>query len=126
MPEEKFKKSIRGLNPPQTGVIQDVVQRVKLILRLMGDSRVSFWLKLIPIASIIYLFSPVDLAPGVVLPLVGALDDAAILWAGFYLFVELCPPDVVQEHSKALNTVIPGKARDVDEEIIDGESRDVD
>ncbi|MFZ5921113.1 MAG: YkvA family protein [Chloroflexota bacterium] len=126
MSEEKPKRSIRNLNPPQTGVIQDVVQRVKLILRLMSDSRVSFWLKLIPIASIIYLFSPVDLAPGVVLPVVGALDDAAILWAGFYLFVELCPPDVVQEHSKALNTVIPGKARDVDEEIIDGESRDVD
>ncbi len=126
MPEEKFKKSLRGLNPPQTGVIQDVVQRVKLILRLMGDSRVSFWLKLIPIASIIYLFSPVDLAPGVVLPLVGALDDAAILWAGFYLFVELCPPDVVQEHSKALTGIIPGTARDVDDDVIDGESRDVD
>lgn len=126
MSEEKPKRSIRSLNPPQTGVIQDVVQRVKLILRLMGDSRVSFWLKLIPIASIIYLFSPVDLAPGVVLPVVGALDDAAILWAGFYLFVELCPPDVVQEHSKALTGVIPGTARDVDEDVIDGESRDVD
>jgi hypothetical protein len=37
-----------------------------------------------------------DIAPG-------PIDDAAIIWLATYLFVELCPPDVVQEHLEALN-----------------------
>ena len=126
MSENKKKKIIRNIEPVQPGAIQDFVQRLKLILRLMGDSRVSFLLKLIPIGSLIYLFSPVDLAPGVVFPIVGALDDAAILWAGFYMFVEMCPPHIVQEHMDDLKTTIPGNFSDVDDDIVDAESVDVD
>ena len=87
---------------PKSGVIHDLVVRLKLILGLMGDNRVNFLLKALPVASLAYLFWPIDLAPGVALPVVGALDDAAILSLGMYLFVELCPPAVVQEHLKRL------------------------
>ena len=87
---------------PKSGVIHDLVVRLKLILGLMGDNRVNFLLKALPVASLAYLFWPIDLAPGVALPVVGALDDAAILSLGMYLFVELCPPAVVQEHMKRL------------------------
>ena len=127
MPEinNKKNKTIRNITPPQTGVMQDVILRIKLILRLMGDSRVSFWLKLLPIGSLIYLISPVDFVPGALLPLVGALDDAAIVWAGFYMFIELCPPHIVQEHMDALNSVISGVATDVDDDVVDGEVEDV-
>ncbi len=87
---------------PKSGVIHDLVVRLKLILGLMGDNRVNFLLKALPVASLAYLFWPIDLAPGVAIPVVGALDDAAILSLGMYLFVELCPPAVVQEHLKRL------------------------
>ena len=95
------------------GFFQDLIQRVKLLWRLMGDRRVNFFLKLLPIASIVYLVSPLDLAPGLTLPVIGALDDAAIIWIGTSLFMSLCPDDVVQEHWDALKKVIPGSWRDV-------------
>ena len=91
------------LIPPQGGMLRDFVLRVKLILRLIGDGRVSPWLKILPIAGLLYLISPIDLIPDIALPIIGELDDAAVLWITNYLFIELCPPNVVREHVKAIN-----------------------
>ena len=87
--------------PKNGGFFQDLSLRIKLILRLMGDKRVNILLKLIPIGALVYLVVP-DLLPGPV-------DDAIVLWLGGYLFVELCPPDVVEEHMKAIAGAIPGQ-----------------
>jgi len=103
------------------GVLQEFLKQAKLVSRLIGDRRVNGFLKLIPIASLIYLISPIDLIPGMAVPLVGALDDAAVVWIGTALFIELCPADVVQEHRDALNAVSSGDSG----EIIDAESRDI-
>ena len=103
-----------------SGVFQGLTKRVKLILLLMADSRVNPLLKLIPIGSLIYLFMP-DL-------LIGPIDDAAVIWIGAYLFVELCPPQVVQEHMQALNRESPAdwtSSQTEDDEVIDGEVIDV-
>jgi hypothetical protein len=81
--------------PQNRGFFQDLTLRVKLIMRLLGDSRVNPLLKLLPIGSLIYLIVP-DIAPG-------PIDDAAVIWLATYLFVELCPPNVVQEHLDSLN-----------------------
>lgn len=103
------EKPSRKLSPrPESGgFFQDLSTRAKLILRLLTDRRVNVFLKLLPIGSLVYLFLP-DLAPGPV-------DDAAVIWLGAYLFVELCPPDVVQEHMRALTSVIEGEWREVSE-----------
>jgi hypothetical protein len=77
------------------GFLHDLTLRIKLILRLMADGRVNLLLKLLPVGSLIYLIMP-DFAPG-------PIDDAAVIWLATYLFVELCPPEVVQEHLEALN-----------------------
>lgn len=111
----------RDIVPSKGGVVQDLLLRVKLILRLLGDSRVSLLLKIIPLASIVYLFFP-DLAPGPV-------DDAAVIWLGMYLFVELCPPEVVEEHMAALAPGVPYKGRQTnvkaeEEDILEGEFRE--
>ena len=74
------------------GFFQGISNRARLIMRLMGDKRISPLLKLLPIGSLVYLVVPLDLMP--IIP----VDDAAILWLGSYMFVELCPQDVVQEH----------------------------
>jgi hypothetical protein len=100
---------------PKGGLIPDLVLRAKLIMRLMGDSRVNPLIKLLPLGSLIYFIIP-DIAPG-------PIDDAAILWLGTYLFVELCPPHVVQEHLADLNSVLPGQWADPlspDDEVVDG------
>ena len=108
--------------PPQGGWVRDFVLRVKLILRLVGDRRVSPWLKIIPVAGIAYLLSPLDIIPDIALPIIGELDDAAILWLTNYLFIELCPPEVVDEHVKALTANL---RRPDDEEVIDAESVEI-
>ena len=90
------EKTNRKLSfPHNRGFFKDLTLRIKLIFRLMGDGRVNPFLKLLPIGSLVYLIVP-DIVPGPV-------DDAAVIWLATYLFVELCPPDVVQEHLDALN-----------------------
>ena len=113
------------INNQNSGFFQDLVLRLKLILRLMNDPRVNIFLKLLPIAAAIYVVSPVDLIPGVALPFIGALDDAAVIWLGTTLFVSLCPDDVVEEHTNALNKVVSATWRDAPEENEAGEIIDV-
>ena len=101
---------------PQGGMMRDMVRRLKLITRLMGDRRVNFFVKFLPLASLAYLFWPID---AIALPIIGALDDAAILWIGSTLFVELCPTDVVNEHMQDLAESEGG-------EVVDAEATDID
>ncbi len=96
----------------------------RLVLRLMADRRVNLLLKLLPIGTVLYFIIP-D-------PIIGPIDDALILGIGTYLFIELCPPHIVEEHREALKNVVDGKMSDVDndripiyeDEIIEGEFRD--
>jgi uncharacterized membrane protein YkvA (DUF1232 family) len=113
------RKSGKFIIPAQGGPMRSFVQRLKLIARLMGDSRVSIFLKVLPLASLGYLFLPADLIP--VVPFISALDDAAILWIGSTLFVELCPDDVVKEHMQALESNLT----DTSDEVVDVEPTDV-
>jgi hypothetical protein len=101
----------RQITPSNRGVFRELSLRLRLILRLLGDRRVNFLLKLLPIAALIYLIVP-DLAPG-------PIDDALILWLGGYLFIELCPPAVVAEHMRALTSVIEGEWREVNDNPAD-------
>ena len=115
------EKSNRKITTSKSGsFFQDLSLRLKLILRLLGDSRVSPMLKLLPIGSLVYLVVP-DIVPG-------PIDDAAVIWLATYLFVELCPPNVVQEHLEALNATRKvmdsyqeTSQADTHGEVIDGE-----
>jgi hypothetical protein len=115
MPENKPRQIMQS----KGGVFQELSLRVKLILRLIADPRISPLLKLLPIGSVVYLFVP-DLVPFIV-------DDAAILWLGTSIFIEMCPPEIVAEHMDALRKTISAEARDVqtgEEEILEGQFRD--
>lgn len=117
------------IDTQDSGLFRDLVTRIKLILRLIGDRRVSFFAKLLPIAAAIYVISPIDLIPGLALPVIGMLDDAAAIWLGTTLFMALCPDEVVKEHTDALNRVVAGSWRKADEaagsgEVIHVEARD--
>jgi uncharacterized membrane protein YkvA (DUF1232 family) len=113
------KRPSKIMVPPQGGMLRDFAARLKLIFRLLGDRRVNFFLKFLPLASVAYLFWPLD---AIALPIVGVLDDAAILWIGSTLFVELCPPNVVQEHMNELASNTDDSSGDV----VDAEASDVD
>ena len=119
------KKPSQSIIPSQGGVLKDITLRATLVFRLLGDKRVSPWIKLIPIGALVYLVSPIDLIMGI--PGLDALDDAAILWLGYYTFIELCPPEIVRELSKNIvsNNSIIDEATQDDDEIVDGEATDV-
>ena len=117
-------KSPKGISPYSGGFFPEVGMRIKLIMKLLGDRRVNLFLKILPVASLVYLIFP-DIAPG-------PIDDALIIWLGSYLFVELCPDEVVDDHMKKLrHFVIPPEAAPtpVQEkpkvEVVDAEFTDV-
>ena len=116
----------KRISPSDEGFFRDVANRVRLILRLMADPRVNPCIKLLPIGSLIYLVVPFDFIP--IIP----VDDAVVIGLGTYMFVELCPPNIVQEHKEALNQVVPGVWKDVkgngtdsdEADIVEGEFRE--
>jgi hypothetical protein len=86
---------------------------------------VNVFLKILPVGSLVYLVMP-DIAPG-------PIDDAALIWLATYLFVELCPPNVVQEHLEALkatrkvmDSYQETSQPEVHGEVVDGEIVDGD
>jgi hypothetical protein len=119
------EKNNQTIAPYRGGVFFDLMNRLRLILRLIRDRRVNFIIKLLPIGSFIYLVVYPDLAPG-------PIDDAAIIWLGLYAFVELCPPEVVDEHMAALSRKSANQEGSiytantaVDDDVIDAEFREV-
>lgn len=124
MKKDSENKSI--ISSENSGLVQEFLRQIKLIWLLFTDKRVNFLLKTLPIMALAYLLAPFDLAPGMALPIIGVLDDAAVVWIGTTLFVSLSPPEVVEEHMNALTNVIDSSFKDVpDEEIVDAEARDV-
>ncbi len=83
------------------GLFNQILHQAKLSWRLVLDPRVSPWLKLLPVGAVVYFFMP-DLLPG-------PFDDAAVAWMAVRMFIELSPPEVVQEHIDEIYRVIPGK-----------------
>lgn len=118
------KNSDITVSPQQGGVIRNTINQLKLIFRLLSDRRVSALAKLVPIGALAYFIMPADLLPGIALPGIGALDDAAILWLGSYIFTELCPPEVVEEHQKALLGI--KDENHPDSNVVEGETTEVD
>lgn len=110
----------KNLSPNQNGFLGGLIIQVKLVLRLMKDNRINPLLKLLPFLGVVYLIFP-DL-------LLGPIDDAALLLGGSYLFVELCPAQIVAEHMQQLQFENRSKAKDkeIDENVIDGEFHDLD
>lgn len=76
----------------------NVLNQIRLTWRLMGDSRVPLYLKAIPVLTLLYILSPIDLIPGWIFPIVGQLDDLAVLLIGINTFIRLIPPEVIKDH----------------------------
>jgi uncharacterized membrane protein YkvA (DUF1232 family) len=53
---------------------------LKRVAALLADPRVKKLPRFAVVAAVLYAISPVDLVPEIVLPLVGWLDDATLVW----------------------------------------------
>jgi uncharacterized membrane protein YkvA (DUF1232 family) len=75
---------------------------LKLFSRLVKDPRVSLNPKLMLVGILTYVILPTDVLPDFLIG-VGELDDIAVILGGLRLFLRLCPPEVVQEHLRAIS-----------------------
>jgi uncharacterized membrane protein YkvA (DUF1232 family) len=107
------------------GAIQELIRRTLLTWNLFWDGRVSAALKLVPLATLIYVISPVDFVPELALGPLGALDDIGVLLLGLNLFIQFAPSSVVADHLRRLEL---GDERPMpdDENVVDGTARPVD
>lgn len=83
-------------------MLRAVWNQVRLTLRLVRDPRVAWWAKLIPFAGLVYVLSPIDLIPDVLIGL-GQLDDLGIILGGMRLMEAVVPEYIVQEHRQAIS-----------------------
>lgn len=67
----------------------------------MRDRRVPFYLKIIPFIGFIYVISPLDFIPDVILVL-GQLDDIGLIIFGIHAFKNVVPQHILQEHIEAM------------------------
>jgi uncharacterized membrane protein YkvA (DUF1232 family) len=77
-------------------VLRQLPSFARLYWRLFRDRRVSILPKALLVLTLLYVVSPIDVAPDVV-PLIGEVDDFVVLLSGLWLFVRLCPPEVVRQ-----------------------------
>lgn len=112
-----------ALTPDTVGVLTQFVRTLRLVWRLLNDSRVSILPKLIIPAAAIYVISPIDLIPDVILGL-GQLDDIGVATLAIALFIEFCPHNIVDEHRRAI-AAEAGTGSTREEDVIDGTYREV-
>ena len=86
-------------------MVDKVIMEARLIWRLLLDGRVSLWMKLIPAAAVLYVLSPVDFIPDVIIGL-GQLDDLGILLGGLRLFKSMVPAYIIEEHQQMIEGAV--------------------
>jgi uncharacterized membrane protein YkvA (DUF1232 family) len=80
----------------KAALLTRLLQEIFLIIRLLFDCRVPLWMKFIPLLTVLYILSPIDISPDPIFGL-GQLDDTLALLVGLNLFLALCPREVVEQ-----------------------------
>jgi uncharacterized membrane protein YkvA (DUF1232 family) len=108
---------------PKAGVLTEIMRNAQLAWHLLTDRRVSLLLKLIiPGLMLGYLIFPVDLLPDFI-PVLGQLDDLAILALGIKLFIELSPKDIVRVYRGEASSTSSPVEPNGNEDTIDADYR---
>lgn len=116
--------------PPQNQVnaLMGLVNRGRLLVRLMKDPRVPTALKVIPILPLAYVVFPIDVIPDVI-PVLGQLDDIGAVLLGVETFISMVPNSIVVEHQNAIagtpNATAAGNTSTGPDSVIDGQWREV-
>jgi uncharacterized membrane protein YkvA (DUF1232 family) len=90
------------------------------IIKLMLNRKVPWKLKLIPLAGVIYVLSPLDFLPDVI-PVLGWIDDILILVGTLLVFLGLSPISILKNTSDPKKD--PTRRNSESTNTIDGEFR---
>ena len=97
---------IAGRKGDARALVRLVPDCVVLFKRLLTDPRVHWWRKLLLIAVIGYVVSPIDLVPDFI-PIAGQLDDAILVVLAIRVLMRADGPRLLSEHW-------PGPARSLE------------
>lgn len=102
--------------PKDIGEVVHLIRRlptyIRLVWALLRDGRVPAQQKLILAGIGAYLFFPIDLIPDFV-PVLGQLDDLAVVLLGLDLFIRSAPADIVEEHLAKISQDTDQLRRDI-------------
>ena len=102
--------------PKDMAEVVDLIRRlptyIRLVWALLRDGRVPAQQKLILAGIGAYLFFPIDLIPDFV-PVLGQLDDLAVVLLGLDLFIRSAPADIVEEHLMKISQDTDQLRRDI-------------
>ncbi|MFQ5398122.1 MAG: YkvA family protein [Anaerolineae bacterium] len=88
-------------NTKEPGFWRDLWQQFRLVIYLLRDPEVPFYLKLLPFAAVAYVMFPFDFIADFA-PIIGQLDDVTALLVSSKVFIDLAPPEVVARHMKTI------------------------
>jgi len=92
-----------------------LISSIRLVWKLLTDSRVPFWVRIALPLALIYVISPIDILPDFI-PVMGRVDDIIAIVAGIMILLKLAPKKVVNQHKKDNQTIIDGEYREEDQE----------
>jgi len=124
-PNDRDEAAPRPMTTRPRDGLSGLLEPMILTWRLFWDGRVGVLPKLIPLAAVVYLLSPFDFMPELVLPFVGLIDDVGVVLLAMNGFVALCPPGVVQAHRQQLGYASSAGA-DRDADVVDGYAEPID
>jgi uncharacterized membrane protein YkvA (DUF1232 family) len=103
------------MNDRNQSILATLIEKwhdLQVVGKLFFDPQVPILYKLIPVAALIYLISPIDVIPDVLLG-PGQLDDAAVVLFALSLFLRLVP----QERVDMARSTLGNRERDADVEV---------
>lgn len=83
------------------GMLRALYANAVLSWRLLREPRVPIYLKALPVATLLYMISPLDFIPDVI-PFIGEIDDVAFIVLTLQLFQRICPAPMVDFHRAAI------------------------
>ena len=104
----------------RSGLLSRLLSNGRLALRLIREPRVPRLIKTLPLMAVLYIISPLDLAPDV-LPLLGQIDDLGVLLIALEVFLRLCPPGATVFHQASLAAGQRYSPMSAADDIIDAE-----
>jgi uncharacterized membrane protein YkvA (DUF1232 family) len=81
----------------KAGLFRSTIGQAGLAWKLFKDKRVPTTAKAIPVLALLYVLSPIDLALDWI-PVLGQMDDVAIIGLGLQAFIRAAPQYVVSEY----------------------------
>lgn len=108
----------------KAGLLTELLRTGQLAWKLLTDPRVPALTKLIPLVTLLYIISPIDLIPEALFGPLGMVDDLTLLVIGIRGFIALSPTEVVAWYRQQLSG--GGSPITTKGETIDGTYRVVD